>query len=233
MSKIRSDLAKAYQIISMLGLDDLTYTHLSARSEDNDCYYIYPFGLTFGEVKAENLLKVNLDGKVLEGREEQYNLTGYIIHGNIYKARPELNAIFHLHTPYNVAVSAMQEGLLPISQWALHFYNLVSYHQYNSLCIDDAKHGNKLVKDLDKNDIMFLRNHGTLTCGKTIQEAMFNTYHLELACKSQCIALAANTKLTLPNKEICDKSVQDLRSFEPNLGERDWKAWLRLLKQNQ
>ncbi len=228
-SDIKSNLASAYQIIAILGLDDHTYTHLSARPKGADYYYILPFGLRFEEVTSDNLLKIALDGVVLEGSEHSYNKTGYVIHGNIYKKRTDILSIFHIHTPATVAVSAMRVGLMPISQWALHFYEKLSYHQYNSLLLDDNQAG-KIVDDLGKNYVMFLRNHGIIACGKTIHEAMFYSYHLEQACKTQCLAVSAGQELILPYQEICRKSVQDLLSFEEDLGKRDWIAWLNLVK---
>ena len=99
-AEVKQNLAYAYQILAKLGMDDHTYTHLSARPEGADYYYIYPFGLRFEEVTPECLLKVSLDGNILEGKEYQYNKTGYIIHGSIYRARPDLNAVYHLHCQY-------------------------------------------------------------------------------------------------------------------------------------
>lgn len=228
---IKEDLAKAYQICAMLGLDDLTYTHLSARLPGADSYFIYPFGLLFEEVTTENLLKVSLDGTILEGQEYQYNKTGYVIHGSIYKNRSDINAVFHLHTISGVAVSAHKDGLLPLSQWALHFYGQLSYHDYNSLALSRESHEETLLTDLGKNKTMILRNHGTLTCGTTIQEAMFYTHHLEQACLAQC---AMDTKdAILPSQEVCQKAVQDLLSFEKSLGQRDWKALIRQLGRRQ
>src|SRR3989338_5114069 len=127
--EIREKLAAAYRIFALKLMDDLTYTHLSARSDSGDSFFIQPFGLQFSEVKASDLLEVSFDGKVISGSEVQYNSTGYIIHGSIYKARSDINSIFHLHTHAGVAVSAMKVGLLPISQFALHFYGKISYHK--------------------------------------------------------------------------------------------------------
>jgi ribulose-5-phosphate 4-epimerase/fuculose-1-phosphate aldolase len=228
---IKQNLAYAYRILAHLGMDDHTYTHLSARAENKDQYYIYPFGLRFEEVTKDNLLKVSLDGEIIEGAEFQYNRTGYIIHGNIYKHREDVNAIFHLHTPATVAVSAMKAGLLPISQWALHFYEQLAYHDYNSLALDHQTHGMDLVKDLKKYNSMLLRSHGMLTCGKTIWEAMFYAYHLEMACKTQCLALSMNQELIFPTESVCKQAVKDLLSFEKNLGERDWQAWVKKINQ--
>ncbi|QQV75144.1 Decarboxylase NovR [Rickettsia tillamookensis] len=228
---IKYNLAAAYQIMAYLSLDDHTYTHLSARPKNADFYYIYPFGLRFEEVTTENLLKVSLDGKILEGEEYQYNKTGYFIHGSIYKARPDISAIFHYHTPASIAVSALKCGLLLFSQWALHFYDRISYYDYNSLVLDANKQSTRLVNDLKQNYVMLLRNHGAITCGKTIHEAMFYTYHLEQACKTQILLNSIKEQeLITPSVEICKQTVKDLLSFEEDLGKRDWEAWLRLVK---
>ena len=224
---IKQNLSHAYRILDHLKMDDHTYTHLSSRAAELDQYYIYPFGLCFSEVTPDNLLKVGLDGEIIEGKEYQYNKTGYTIHGNIYKNRDDINAVFHLHTPASVAVSAMQDGLLPISQWALHFYQQVAYHDYNSLALDYNIHGSDLVKDLGSKNVMLMRNHGMITCGKTVMEAMFYAYHLEMACQTQCLALQTGQKLIYPPEEIRKQAVKDLLSFEKDLGQRDWQAWVR------
>ena len=226
---IKKELALAYKILAYLKYDDHTYTHLSSRaSDDPNTFYIYPFGLRFEEAEPENLLKVALDGTILEGKEYQYNRTGYVIHGAIYQKRPDIQSIFHLHTPETVAVSSMEEGLMPISQWALHFYNRIAYHTYDSLALDQHQ-GNRLITDLGQHYTMLLRHHGLITSGRTIQEAMFYTHHLQKACETQCLILAMNKKYLTLSNEVCEKSVQDLLTFEKNLGERDWLAWERLI----
>ena len=182
-TKLREDLAYAYKFCARLKLDDLTYTHISARQADSENYFIYPFGLLYEEVTPESLLNVYLNGGVISGKESQYNKTGYVIHGNIYKHRSDINAIFHYHTPASVAVSAMKNGLMPISQWALHFYNQVAYMPYDSLALDFEQQGMDFVKALGNKKIMFLENHGVITCGETIQEAFFYAYHLERHAK--------------------------------------------------
>jgi len=229
---VRKDLALAYAILAYLNLDDHTYTHLSARSAEGDAYYIYPFGLRFDEVRHDNLLKVKLDGEIVEGSEYQYNKTGYVIHGTIYRARPDINSIFHIHTPEVVAVSCNKYGLKPYSQWALHFYQKIVYHEYNSLALNKTD-GEDLVKDLADRYVMLLRSHGSITCGKTIKEAMFYTYHLQMACKTQCYLSQINEEeLIVPDVKTCEKSVRDLLTFENDLGDRDWNAWTRLIERN-
>jgi ribulose-5-phosphate 4-epimerase/fuculose-1-phosphate aldolase len=225
---IRNKLAYAYRILKYLGLDDHTYTHLSARSSLDDSFYIYPFGLRFEDVTANTLLRASFSGETLEGSSHQFNKTGYMIHGAIYKKRPDIRAIFHIHTPEIVAVSACAEGLMPISQWALHFYGKVAYHAYDSL-VFHCPQGDQLVDDLGQNYTMLLRNHGSVTSGRTLEEAMFFTYHLHKACQTQCHALSLNQPLITPSHTVCEKTVTDLLNFEKNLGERDWKAWVRLI----
>jgi ribulose-5-phosphate 4-epimerase/fuculose-1-phosphate aldolase len=226
---IKQKLSQAYQILGHLGLDDHTYTHLSARSMHHpDSFYMYPFGLRFNEVTPETLLTLNFDGTIIHGFEKHNNKTGYILHGSIYENRPDIFAIFHLHTPAIVAVSAIQKGLMPISQWALHFYNQIAYHEYNSLSLNPS-HGHDVVNDLQHHNILLMRHHGAIVCGRTIEEAMFFTYHLEKACQTQINLLSMNQPIVEIPTEICIQSVNDLLSFEPNLGQRDFEAWVRLI----
>lgn len=227
---IRTDLAHAYRILAHLGMDDHTYTHLSSRGS-GEYFYIQPFGMRFEEVTPENLLQVSFDGEVIYGDEYQCNKTGYVTHSSVYKNRGDINAVFHVHTTAITAVSACQDGLLPISQWALHFFNKVSYHDYDSLLLDFDQTG-KLQTDLGDNYTMLMRNHGSVTCGRTIQEAMFYTYHLEQACKTQIAALSMGCDLIYPTRETCLKAVDDLLNFEKNLGQRDWLAWVSLIKRH-
>lgn len=230
---IRYNLAVAYQALAKLQMDDLTYTHLSARATETSAYYIYPFGLLFQEVTPENLIKVSLDGTVLEGGEAHYNKTGYVIHGSIYRNRPDINAIFHLHTPEMVAVSSMVGGLQPISQWALHFYEKVAYHDYNSLALSSSEHEHNIIRDLDDKYVMLLKHHGAIMAGRTIHEAFYYTHHLQKACKTQCLTAQSGAKIYQIAEEICEKSVIDLLSFEADLGLRDWHAiqrWIGLAR---
>lgn len=229
--KIKIKLAQAYKILSALNFDDHTYTHLSSRSAEADSFYIYPFGLRFEEATEDNLMKVDFDGNVLEGNEFQYNKTGYNIHSIIYKIRPDINSVFHIHTPAIVAVSVCKKGLMPISQWALHFYEQIAYHDYDSLSLNKNQ-ASQLASDLGDKYTMLMRNHGSLTCGKTIYEAMFYTYHLEQAAKTQIALLSMNQEYITPLDEICKKTVSDLLNFEKNLGKRDWDAWIRMIDKN-
>lgn len=223
---IKQNLVYAYKICSFLGLDDHTYTHLSARAEDGESFYIYPFGLRFNEVSEDRLLRVTLQGKVIEGPQDNYNPTGYSIHSAIYQSRPDIHSVFHLHTHHMVSVSVLEEGLLPLSQWALHFYQKITYVDYSSLILH-RKQSSILIENFKSNYVMFLRHHGGLICGRTLYEAMFYTYHLEQACKVQNMILSTHKSYILLNKETCLQASKDLLAFEDNIGQRDWRAWVR------
>jgi ribulose-5-phosphate 4-epimerase/fuculose-1-phosphate aldolase len=230
-TRLRNDLALLYRFLAYLGLDDLTYTHVSARIPREDAFLIYPFGLLFEEVTPQSLLKVSFEGQVLEGEEYQYNQTGYALHSSLYQARSDIHAAVHLHTYAGVAVSAMACGLLPISQFSFHFYEQLSYHRYDSLVLGQEQ-GETLAQDLGKNFCMFLKNHGTLTCGKTLQEALFYTIYLEKACIVQTQAMGKGIEtswLSMPSPKVCRQARDDMRAFEPDLGRRDWIALERLL----
>lgn len=227
---VKNNLAKCYYILSQKGLDDRTYTHLSARVPGEDAYYIYPLGLLFSETTPDNLIKVDFEGTIIEGKETVFNATGYVIHASLYKARLDVNAIFHLHTPAGVAVSCQKEGLLPLSQFSFHFYNRLSYHTYDALCLDVDRQGENLINDLGPtNKAMILRNHGTMTCGSTPHEALFYTLFLEEACRVQIQALSAGRdNLLIPSSAVCEEARGNMTDFENgDIGRRDFEALCR------
>jgi ribulose-5-phosphate 4-epimerase/fuculose-1-phosphate aldolase len=224
----RVDLANAYHILEALGLDDHTYTHLSVRTTHHPHrFYLNRFGLRFDEITPDNLLEIFPE----EPPSPDGNLTGVILHQGIYTLRPDIGAIFHVHTPAIVAVSTLPEGLRPLSQWALHFYDKVSYGDYSSLALTPA-HGEDFGRALGpERFVLMLKHHGAILCGRTIAEAMFYTYHLEKACQTQCLIPSGSSPLEL-SKNVCEDAVHDLLTFEQDLGRRDWEAWVRWIQRS-
>ena len=226
---LKEKLATAYRIIAHLGMDDLTYTHLSARLPDDAGFLIAPFGFLFEEVGPQDLLEVSYAGVVLNSEAHTFNPTALTIHGVLYQARPDLRAVFHLHTPASIAVSVMSQGLRPLSQHALHFYDRIAYHPYDSL----AQHeeiGHAMAQDLGALNVMLLRSHGSLTAGKTIEEAFFYAYHLERACQVQVMTHGAPDQILEPSAEVAAHTRDALLAFEANLGTRDFIALARKVK---
>lgn len=225
---LRQKLALTYHLVALKGWDNWTYTHISCRNEDNTGFYINPFNSLFKDIKSSDLIEV-----LFTNLCEQYfgpaNPTGVLLHNALYQANKNIQSIFHLHTTYGVAVASMKCGLLPISQFALHFYNAVSYYKYDSLVLDEKIQCQNIARDLETHNAMFLENHGTLTVGSTIEEAFFFTHHLEEACKVQCVAMSCQTPLIYPSQAICEQAYQDLMNFEEQRGLRDWNAALGLI----
>jgi ribulose-5-phosphate 4-epimerase/fuculose-1-phosphate aldolase len=228
MENLRKQLATAFQICAIKGWDNWTYTHISARLPGSSVFLINPFELLYQAVTPKNLIAVDMT-KPLGDYFKIVNPTGLHLHSAIYKKRPDINAIFHLHTANGVAVSTMKCGLLPISQYALHFYKSIATHRYDSLVLDETQQAEKLANDLGKYFAMILENHGTLTTGQTLEEAFFFTHHLEEACKVQCLASRPLDELILLNDDICKTAHADLMNFEKSRGMRDWKAAKALL----
>ena len=134
--QMRVDLAAAYQLAHIYKWTDLIYTHFSARVPGTDDFLINPYGMMFDEITASNLVKIDLDGKIIDDPLGMgVNEAGFIIHSCMHAARPEINCVIHTHTRAGVAVSAMKCGLLPISQHAMMMQPSVTYHDYEGVAL--------------------------------------------------------------------------------------------------
>src|SRR6202166_5166297 len=166
----RVDLAACYRLVDTYGMTDLIYNHISARipgTEDHLLINLY--GMLYKEITASSLAKIDLEGNVIWKPDTDYgiNKSGYVIHGAIHKARPEVACVLHTHTRAGMAVSAMKCGLLPLSQTAIRFSGHIGYHDYERPAVD-LDERERLVRDLGPHDAMIMYNHGLLTCGPTI-----------------------------------------------------------------
>ena len=226
---LRIELAAAYQLIDKFNLSDLISTHISVRLPDKKNHFLLnPFGKMFHEIKASNLVEVDLEGNVFGDSKGSINPAAFFTHSAIYMARDDLNCVFHTHSRYGVAVSALECGLLPISQFAMQFYDRVAYLDYEGTFIT-SNDRIRIGKTLGNKPVMFLRNHGLLTTGRTIAEAFIRTFYLERSCEVQILAQSSGEKLVVPPKSICELSAQQQNS--DNLGQLEWVALLRMLEQ--
>ncbi len=157
--------------------------------------------------------------------EEDVNLTGYVIHSAIHSARPDIHCVMHSHSEGGLAVSVLKEGLLPMFQDVMPFYNRVAYHDYEGLAVDTDERG-RLAANLGDNMVMILRNHGLLTCGETVAEAFMRMYYLERACRVQLQVMASGQNYELPSDELCERAAQQYEHFR--YGKYEWPALLRL-----
>jgi len=189
--QVRVDLAAAYRMAAANGWDDTVYTHLSASVPGEPGHYlINRFGDTFDEITASSLVKVNVGGQVVDGSGARVNPSGFAIHGAVHAARPDVECVIHLHTPWGVALSMLPQGLQPTSQWAMRLHGRLGRHPYEGLALgkDEQK---RLVERLGGLDGLILDNHGPLVVGRTVAEAWMLMHMLERAAQSQLRAMAA------------------------------------------
>ena len=184
----RVDLAAAYRLTDHFGMTTLIYNHITARVPGTeDQFLINEYGLGYDEITASNLIKIDMQGNILEEGAHQINFTGYVIHSAIHAARRDVSCVMHTHTPYGMAVSAMEDGLLALQQDAYQFHERLSYHEFEGVAVD-LDERERLVTDLGDKNAMILRNHGLLTVGRSVGEAWNRMWQLELACKVQVLA---------------------------------------------
>lgn len=197
--RLRRELAAAYRLIALFGWDDHLATHLSVRLADGT-FLLNPFGLMFDEITASCLLRLDLEGNLVEPTRFPINPAGLNIHAGLLAARADANSVMHLHTRDGVAVSALDEGLLPLSQNALNVWHDVAYHPFEGVATaeDERK---RLAEDLGARHLMILRNHGTLALGRSIGSAFARIYMLEWACSAQVRTLAMGRPLSLPSEQ--------------------------------
>src|SRR5256886_2755351 len=192
----RVDLAACYRLMDCYAMTDLIYNHITARIPGTDHLLINLYGLLYREITASSLVKIDVEGNILQKPDTDYaiNKSGYVIHGAIHKARPDVSCIIHTHTRAGMAVAAMKCGLLPLSQTSIRFEGHIGYHDYEGPAVDLAER-ERLVADLGPHDAMILRSHGLLTCGPSIPEAFNTVYQHELACRTQVDVMAARTEV--------------------------------------
>ncbi|MCY1326531.1 Decarboxylase NovR [compost metagenome] len=191
----RVDLAAAYRLVELFGWSDLIANHISMRVPGHDDQFlINPFGMGFDEITASSLLKIDLDGNQLEPSSYSANKAGFTIHSAVHQVRHDANCVLHLHSLDGMAVSALEEGLLPLFQSAMFLTGDVAYHDFEGPALN-LEERERLQRDLGSKNLMILYNHGTLTVGTTVAEAFVRMHMLERACAGQVRALGMGRPL--------------------------------------
>ena len=231
--RTRVDLAAGYRLAHLYGwATSLIYNHISARIPGPDHHFLLnPFGLRWNEITASNLVKIDLDGNILDDTEHDINSAGYTIHSAVHAARDDAMCVLHTHTEAGMAVSALEDGLTFTNQDAMMFYGRVAYHDFEGLAFDLSER-ERLVNDLADKKVMVLRNHGLLTTGVSVADAWVQMFYLEKVCATQ-LALQAATAgggaIRHPSREVCERTVRQYGN--QGCGEREWPGLLRQLDQ--
>ena len=232
--ELRQDLAACYRLVYRYGWDDGIFTHNSVRVPGNDEHFLLnPYGFMFHEINASSLVKVDIEGNIVDGgamgTDANIIDAGFTIHSAVHMAREDVGCVMHTHTVAGMAVSAQAEGLLPLAQTSMRFYKRLAYHDYEGVATD-LDERERLVADLGTRKAMILRNHGLLTVGSSVAEAFSMMRYLERACQLQLAAQAGGTLIT-PSDEVCEKTAKQFDRLGDNQRSNDsaWAALRRML----
>lgn len=224
----RVDLAACYRLVADMRWGDLIYTHISAKIPGTHDYLVNAFGLTFDEVTASNLVRVNLAGDVLDGSEYGINPAGFTIHSAIHEVREDAHCVIHLHTKETIAVASLEGGLQPWSQYSLFSLPSLSYHEYQGLAVDDNER-EILQRDLGDTNHMLLPNHGGLTLGPSVGDAFMRFYDLQRACEIQMSLMQSQGRVKVIPQPIIDNIYAQAKVVHSGQtgGQKAWPAMLR------
>lgn len=228
MVRTRRELAACYRLVHHFRMSDLLASHISSRIPGKaGRLLINPFGILFNEVTASNLVEISYDGKVHEPAGAIINPAGLLIHSAVHAARHEIGCVIHVHSAAGVAVSAQEEGLLPISQQALVVMDRLAYHDYEGVALLEGEKA-RLQADLGDARVMILRNHGLLAVGESIGEAFYWLYMLQKACEIQVLAQSGGASLRMAPPSIRQLVTEQTRQFAgAAMGSREWTALMR------
>jgi len=224
---LREDLAAAYRLIARFGMDDLIYTHLSARlpGEGEPRFLINPYGMLFSEITASSLVVVDVDGNAVGEQIWPVNPAGFVIHSAIHMGREDAHCVMHTHTLAGMAVAATADGILPLNQMSMEFVGRVAVHAYDGIAAEDnLSERERLVRDLGSLNCAILRNHGLLTVGATVAEAFYYMYYLEMACRIQVAATSMGRPLAIPPPAVVERT---RAQFDSGAG-KGWRVWAAL-----
>ncbi len=226
----RVALAAAYRLVAHYHWDDLIFTHLSARVPGPDHHFlINPYGMTFDEVTASSLVKVDLAGKKVIDSPYEINPAGFLIHSAIHAAREDAKCVLHVHSLNGTAVSAQKGGLLPLSQQSIFVLSSLAYHDYEGVALRDDERP-RLVRDLDGKHFFMLRNHGLITVADSVPDAFLFLYTFEAACMIQVRAQAGGGELVPVDSRIIETGLQQAETVTHGAGGAlAWPALLRKL----
>lgn len=234
----RVQLAACYRLIAHYGWTDLIYSHVSARVPGPENHYLLnPFGMMFHEITASSLVKIDVDGNIIDPTPHKIHKAGFVIHSAVHAAREDAHCVIHSHTRAGMAVSMMKCGLLPLTQHAMLFHGRVGYHDSEGFALETDER-RRIAQNLGDNCVLILRNHGTLVAGSSVPEAFSMMWHLEKAMQAQIDGMASGQELTMPSAAVAEQTsrmgftrgvVSQYDDGQSPLGRKEWPALVRML----
>lgn len=224
----RQKLASCYRVFDLMGWSESIYNHISLRIPDEEnAFLINPYGLLYSEVRASNLVKIDIDGKIVDGSPYPVNKAGFTQHSCFHRNLPWAHAVCHTHTTATVAVCSLEGGLQPVNFYACALVGRLSYHDFEGITVR-AEESERLIANLGGNRILMLKNHGPVILGETIEEIFMRHWLLQRACEIQMATLSMGRPVTVPDNVIAVHQ-RDLKevSIDGVQGKADFDAWVR------
>ncbi len=217
----RQQLAACYRIFALLGWTEMIYNHITLRlpasvGSGEKQFLINPFGLHYSEVTASNLVKIDLQGKVLDGSPHPVNPAGFTVHGAIHAGIDGAHCIMHTHTTAGVAVACQQSGLAQNNFYSAQLHDMVAYHDFEGITIH-AEEAPRLLRSIGSRPAVILRNHGLLAWGATLPQTFAILWTLQRACEIQLATLSMGPAIPVP-EAIAGRCTHDALQFNPNHG---------------
>ncbi len=218
---MKQRMAAAFRLFDRFGFNEGVAGHLTGRDPEHpELFWVNPFGMSFGLIRARDLILVDHQGNVVEG-DWPVNTAAFAIHSQIHAARPDVKAAAHTHSPYGRAFSTLAKPLAPLTQDACAFYgDHAVFDDYTGVVLDVAE-GKRIAHALAGHKAAILRNHGLLTVGGTVDEAAWWYITMERSCHVQLLAEAAGEPRPIDHEcatqthDMVGNSAAGWLSFQP------------------
>jgi len=213
----RVQLAAAYRIFDHLGWTELIYNHISLRLPDSETHFlINPFGLHYSEVTASNLVKIDLQGRIVGDSAWPINPAGFTPHATVHANIPDAHCVMHTHTTAGLAVACLEDGLSMSNFYSAQLFGKLAYHDFEGITVH-ADEGPRLLASIGDRPAVILRNHGLLAWGNDLPRAFAILWLLQRACEIQLATLAMGKPRLVP-EAVQRKCTADSLQFNPKFG---------------
>lgn len=229
--KARVQLAGMYRIFDHLGWDEAIYNHISLRVPGEEGHFlINPFGLHYSEVRASNLVKVDIDGNIIGSSDWPINPAGFTFHGAIHKQVKNGHCVMHVHTTPTLSVCCLEEGLSYSNFYSAQLYGKVAYHDFEGITVH-LDEGKRILDSAGDKPLLMLKNHGPVVIGATLAQAFSLMWLVNRACEVQLASMSMGPVINIPTP-VLEKCVADSLNFDPKYGagEDAFAALFRLVE---
>jgi ribulose-5-phosphate 4-epimerase/fuculose-1-phosphate aldolase len=231
--KARVELAAAYRVFDMMGWVEMIFNHITVRvpgpasSPESLRFLINPFGLHYREVKASNLVLIDVEGNPVRETQWPVNRAGFVIHSAIHAAIPQAHCVMHTHTTTGIAVACLKDGLSPNNFYGAMLVGRVAYHEFEGITVEPGEK-ERLVRDIGDKPAVILRNHGLLAWGPSVSQAFLMLWTLQRACDVQIAASQAGAVQPI-RPEVFEQTVREGGPAEKRTCDDVFAALVRMI----